>query len=54
MREYYGPEQWRRMFGLLPSFRKLLWWFIRTAKQCNYIKIFVVTDPLGGNGNETD
>ena len=32
---------------VLPSFRKLLWWFLRTARDCNHIMIFSVTDSLG-------
>lgn len=33
--------QCEESFIVLPSFRKLLFWFVRTAWQCNDIKIFV-------------
>lgn len=35
--KYDGEE----CFVVLPTFRKLLWWFLRTARQCDDIKIFV-------------
>ena len=25
---------------VLPSFWKVLWWFLRTARRCSYIEIF--------------
>lgn len=47
MKEYYvsfvrsnGDE----CLVVLPSFRKLLWWFLRTARKCNHITIFTVKE----------
>ena len=47
MKEYYvrfvradGEE----CLVVLPSFFKLLRWFLRTARQCHYINIFVVEE----------
>ena len=43
MKEWYilwaTPEGEQNMI-VLPSFRKVLWWFIRTAWRCDDIKIF--------------
>lgn len=47
MKEYYvsyvrsnGDE----CLVVLPSFRKLLWRFLRTARRCNHITIFTVKE----------
>lgn len=48
MREYY--VRFSRYYGeesliVLPSFWKLLIWFIRTGRKCSHIVIFVEPDP---------
>lgn len=47
MKDYYvrfvsaGGEE---CLVVLPSFFKLLLWFLRTARQCHYINIFVIKE----------
>lgn len=44
MKEWYilwtTPDGDEHMI-VVPRFRKVLWWFIRTARRCDDIKIFV-------------
>lgn len=48
MTEYYvhfirsGSEAGEESLVVLPSFRKLLWWFLRTARHCNHIMIIKI------------
>lgn len=42
MKEYwvsYALTNGEECLVALPSFRKLLWWFLRTARRCNSISI---------------
>ena len=44
MKEWYilwATTEGEEHLIVVPSFRKVLWWFIRTARRCNDIKIFV-------------
>lgn len=45
MKEYYVHfvrSDGEECLIVLPSFLKLLWWFLRTARLCNHIVIFTV------------